>query len=357
MYHTATLTQNLHTDWNYVISNSDETGLFHEIEMLDFLSKERNAENISFIVYDNAEPLAICPLYRYTYKNVFGLTIKALNSFGSVGAGPAFIRGLGGKKRRQLFYFLSVHFKDLVVLYRCDVFFTSVAILSKKYTEKPVPFVNPLLEMRGFKDVSHPYYYLDLRETEENLLKKVEKRSRLIIKKYQDHSDICIKTATLDDFENAWSLCRETFRRNNLPLIQKNLFTDYYLCRYSRLFIAYKATVPICLINCGLYRNTGLYWTLYIADKFMSSGIGVFMLWNSILDAKKKGVEHFYLGPQLFWEIGSKEDRIARYKRAFGGELRYRFMVRYEREGRILALARKIKQWKECIINTPELLT
>jgi len=341
-YSTKTLVPSLYPDWRKVLESSDEAGLSHEIETMEYLTHTLQAKNISLILYNsNHEPIGICPLYLYTTKTFSGRKRCVIDSVGPSGSGPALIRELGDEARRKILQYLAVAFRELVLHHRCVVIQTSVEILSKRYTEIEIPFVNPLLEMRGFTDVSSPYYYLDLRRSEEELFHNLEKRLKGTLKKFERQwGDVTsISPATQADFEEVWRLHAEVGEN---PAMPKQQFTRFWALACSRFFVARIKGELAGVFSAGVYRNTGVFWLLNIAERHRESGIGAALVWNAFLSLKASGVEHFSLGIDQFWESGSKKDRIARFKRSFGGQLRYLFVVRYRPEGRAMKLARAL---------------
>jgi Acetyltransferase (GNAT) domain len=331
----------VYSDWRKVMEYSDEAGLSHEIETMEYLTRLLRAKNISFILYNsNQEPIGICPLYLYTTATFFGRRC-VIDSVGPAGSGPALIRDLGDEPRRKILHFLADAFQDLLIRHGCVVFQTSAEILSKRYTETEIPLVNPLLEMRGFRDVSSPYYYLDLRRTGDELHQHLEKRMKGVLKKYDREwgADALIGPAAPDDFEEAWNLHGTVGENPSLP---REMFTEFWGLHCSRFFVARVKGELAGIFCAGVYRNTGVFWLLNIADRYRESGVGAALVWRAILSLKASGVAHFSLGIDQFWELGSKKDRIARFKRSFGGQLRYLFVVQYKSEGRALKMARAL---------------
>jgi len=340
-YYTQPLDASRQGDWNRVIANSSETGLFHEIEMVDFIAADRHAKSVSFLIYNNNnEPVGICPLFLHRSRNIYYFPVRGLSSFGATGSGPAFIDGFNDDTRRGLFLFLSEYLKCEVAIHHCSFLHTAVASLSDRYISYRV---NPLLEMRGFRDMSDVIFYLDLCKTEDELFRGLEKRTRLVLKKDPPPFSIRrLNPMSSSDMKDAYAL--HTNAHGGNLVMSYCIFARYYTNPYSRAFIAYNGSVPVAVINFVIHKKTGLYWLFYITDDAIHTGLSTWMLWGSILDAKNTGVKHLSLGSQHYASIGSHWDALSRYKRSFGGELRYRYMVEYKPESKFYALARGAKK-------------
>lgn len=340
-YYFKLFTPDLADDWNNVAENSDEVWLFHELEVFTFFGNSTNAENISIIMYDkDSLPVAICPLFKTKVKHKFNIQTVKIESLNM--SGPALINKFGDKKRREILLAFALEFKKLIKLHTCNFFLTASANLAKRNIDA---YVNPLLDIQGFSDRPRAYYYLDLRQSETELLSKMETRTRTILKKLDATNEfeiVCGTTAHIDDIlfiaQQTKERFGETFDLNN-----KTLFNFLLQSKYFKTFIAYINNKPACCIVLSVYKNTGYYYYSYTTSEFIPSEIGTYLFWHAIKQAKNQGVEHFDIGTNLFSPDNVKDVLISKFKRGFGGTLKYKFWIQYTNTPKLMAIFRILK--------------
>lgn len=324
-------------DWNIIYNSSDEIGVYYDARLSEIYAKRRKAQNESFIVYfPDKTPAAICSLYFYVYdwRKFYRRNERTVESFFL--SGPALANGLGEKKRRDIIYYIGMEIEKIILRLKADKCTVSTDPLCKRYIEINYSYTNPLHEFRGkWENIPIPYYYFDLTVTEEELLKNMEVRARSILKKAAEEKLFDVKIVQNSDMDNIWRLFIDTQKRVNMPYHPREELEWFLNYEYSTFYLATINNKPACAINIAVFRNTAQYWLSYTATEFMHTEVATYLLWHAIKEAKKNGVIHFNIGDQPFAAHGSKEDAIAKFKRSFGGELRYRFEMRYRRKTKL----------------------
>ncbi len=335
-------TSELLADWKAVISNSDEAWLFHEPELVDFFCRINGSQNSSLLVYNSDnKPVAVCPLSKSIVRHKFNRTSVKIESINM--SGPALIKTFGEKKRRELLHAFADEFNALIKSNDCSYFSVASANLAPANIQA---FVNPLLDIWGFSDSPLPYYYMDLRQSKEDLLSKMETRTRTILKKTDLENQFEIKSATepqLGDILEMAKQTKERFRESFNPSIRQ-LYEYLIKSDYFKTLVAYINQKPACCIILCQYKNTGYYYHSFTATEFISTEIGTFLLWQGILQQKAEGVEHFDLGSNLFDPNNTKDVLISKFKRGFGGSLRYKFWLKKYQPGKLTELVRILKK-------------
>lgn len=322
------------TDWNRVVDKSSEVWVFHNLKLSDILAKRKNAVKKSFLIYNNNQPVAICPLYfysddwvRYLFRNQRTLEAFYLS-------GPAIIDSLNEKKRREILYFIGTEIEGLMQEMKVDKCTIYSSPLSRRYLEMNFAFVNPLHEMRrGWRNMLVPYLYLNLSLSEQELLRKMETRTRSILTNPKDENGITMRPTIPSDLEAVWKLYAETHKRTNLPFFPKDDLEFFFNYEHSNFYIAEIKGQPVSVINILSHGNSGYFMSSYTDGDFLATEVATFLLWFACKEVKKKGILHLDLGDQPFAELGSKTDNIARFKRGYGSELRYRFRMQNFRQG------------------------
>jgi hypothetical protein len=333
-FYTVALSDQNIEDWNKVAKNSDEVWVFHDLELSAILAKRRNAERKSFILYNNSnQPVAILPLYFYTdfWETYLLRNKRRLESYFT---GPAIINGLNEKTRREILFFIGRELENICEELNADKCIVYSCALSKRHLETHFAYVNPLHEMRGgWANSTIAYLYLNLTPDEGELLKNMETRTRSILNKIEKEQKIKVRLATPADLEAARKLYIDAHKRTHFPFYPED-FEWFFNNKNSYNYIAEINNEPASVVNMMTHGNSGYYWSSYTATAFVDSEVNTYLLWCAFKEMKKLGVLHLDLGDQPFAAPGSKTDNIARFKRGYGSELRYRFRMQYNRQGK-----------------------
>jgi hypothetical protein len=344
-YYYKFYSQDILDDWKQVLQTSSDSWMFHDIDLCLFFEKSRQSVNKSLVIYNsNAnQPVAVCPLFLHKqHQTAFYRPDKILlESFQD--SGPAIIDKLSGKKRREVIRYIG----DIIItimkkeqINRCRI---ASASLSEFCLDPSNSFTNPWHEMRNsWQNEPVPCYYIDLQKDEEYLKNNLETRARTIIHKFEKNGECSVQKAAIQDLDIIYDLFLETSRRSGLPSHQKDNFEWFLNNNYYQHYIAFINKKPACVIRLAKYSNTAVYAAGFTANDFVKTEIGTFALWECLLEMKKQGVNHFELGIEEFQAAGSKGDNIAKFKRSFGGTLRYKFYSVYDRSGKVKKVAKKI---------------
>ena len=334
-------------DWLSVIDNSPDAWVFHNMEACDFIARPSNAENRSFIVYNSNsnEPVAICPLHVYLvkYDRIYRKNKKKAESFG--GSGPALSDKLGDNERREVIRFIGEVLIDFVRKEKIDSCTVSAANLSQFCLARENGYTNPLHELRNnWRNRCVAYYYLDLRKSEDQLKQNLETRARSIIQKFEKTDNLIIRKADINDVKLIYDLFVETSNRTGLTLQQKDRIEWFVQFSKADHYIAFIDSVPACVIRILKYENTALYDAGFTANDFIKTDIATYVLWYGILEIRKQNIEHFDVGSEYFEPPGNKPDNIAKFKRSFGGKLRYKFSSVFVNENIAKRFLKKITE-------------
>jgi len=344
-YYIETLNESNSKHLELLFKNSNDIGFFHDIQLNAFYAKKDKAENNSFIIFNLNEklPVLYCPLFinKIEYNKLYKRNKLIAQSYYT--SGPVFYKKIGDKKKREILSFLNSYLIQLSELKKIDKITLSSSPLCKTNISVPQIYTNPLHELRGsWQNIPLAFYYLSLSKTEEDLLNNLETRTRTIITKFLNSNPFHIIKASDSNLNDYYSLYLKTQKRNNMPFHDIESFKWILNFKNSNCYIAYKNSIPACTINIGTFENTAIYWSSFTDETFLKDEIATYLLWFSIIESKRNGIEHFELGDQPFLERGNKFDTIASFKRSYGGELRYKFYSVFERKNKVKKLMSKI---------------
>ena len=257
-------------------------------------------------------------------------------------SGPCIITTLNSKKRRELVQYIGDVLENIIQEKKIDICKVSSANLSEYCLLQSHSYTNPWHEFRSdWTNEAIAYYYLDLSCSTDIIKSNLETRARTIINKFEKITSVEIKKATEMDIDIIYNLFIQTSNRAGLPIHSKENFIWWLNFNYCEHYIAYVGGVPACVIRLLKYKNTALYSAGFTANDYVKHDIATYLLWQCIIMVKENGGIHFEIGIEEFKSVG-KWDNISKFKRSFGGVLRYKFNSVYERESIAKKALRKI---------------
>lgn len=176
-----------------------------------------------------------------------------------------------------------------------------------------------------------PYgsYVIDLSQSEDILWRNIRKIYRQNISKAQ-RDGVCIRNGT-ENFDAAYILIRDTFRRSKLPFMNYDSFKRYVLGlgENCKIMVAYyKEIAQSCTVYA--FSNHCAYAVYGGSIEEIHQGAMKLIDWEAIRLFKQLGVHLFdFVGARIEPEKGSKQEAINSYKRRFGGKLRQGYMWKY----------------------------
>lgn len=176
-----------------------------------------------------------------------------------------------------------------------------------------------------------PYgtYIVDLHEPEDILWRNVRKIYRQNILRAQKDG-VCIRSG-VENFDVAYALVRDTFRRSKLPFMSYDSFKRYVLGlgEYCKILVAYyKEIAQGCTVYA--FSNYCAYAVYGGSIEEVHQGAIKLVDWEAIRTFKQLGVQRFdFVGARIDPAEGSKQETINSYKRRLGGKLKKGYMWKY----------------------------
>lgn len=173
---------------------------------------------------------------------------------------------------------------------------------------------------KGYLSRTRFSYLIDLKKEESVLWDNLSSEKRKSINKAVKDG-LVIEQST--NHELVYSLIIKSLERNELAKnkdIIKNILFSFSNQQNSFAFVAYNNSLPIGATFCVVNDNKAIYLFGGFDSENKHHGAGVSCMWQSILTAKKMGLNYFDFE-------GSMDPKIERYFREFGGELISYFTV------------------------------
>jgi hypothetical protein len=176
-----------------------------------------------------------------------------------------------------------------------------------------------------------PYgtYIIDLHEPEDILWRNVRKIYRQNILRAQ-RDGVTIRSG-VQNFDAAYTLVRDTFRRSKLPFMSCDSFRRYVfgLGEYCKILVAYyNETAQGCTVYA--FSNYCAYAVYGGSIDEVHQGAIKLVDWEAIRTFRDMGVRMFdFVGARIDPSEGSKQDTINSYKRRLGGKLKTGYIWKY----------------------------
>ena len=179
-----------------------------------------------------------------------------------------------------------------------------------------------LFDSLGYSYFPYLNILVDLRKSEEYLLKQLEPAKRRNVKKGVREGLKFGEIKNEEELAEAYGILENVYRKTEVPLSDISLFRSLFkemgkngTCRFFKVEAGGKmAAVMVVLVN-----NASMYeWYVGAEAEFYSKRPNEFLVWNVMLAAKRKGLQFFDFGG------AGRPDReygVRNFKKGFGGEI------------------------------------
>jgi lipid II:glycine glycyltransferase (peptidoglycan interpeptide bridge formation enzyme) len=177
-----------------------------------------------------------------------------------------------------------------------------------------------------------PYgsYIIDLDQSEDVLWKNIDRITRQNIRS-ASKAGIIIRDATAEEFDKAYLLIKDTFKRSRLPFMEREAFGSFLsgLAEYGKLLVADKDGMAqsVCAFGFSDYSAYAVYAGNALNQ---AQGANKLLYWEAIRLFKSMGVRTYdFVGARIGPEKGSKQEALGLFKKRFGGMLKQGYIWKY----------------------------
>jgi len=319
-----TLKKNTREDWNEFVYASDDAWLDHLWEHIEMDIVTRGGKNVSFMVKNGTEVVAIMPLILRKFNTRFRHFRELI---GSGVSGPAFRNGLSYKLKKKIE----------------KAIFNEIDGIAKSYGALRASFkITPLAPNRlvsnaiptnyrryGHSDITMPARIIDLKLDEKKLWGGVRRQLRSLINSGKKKGLVFKEQEEItDDFMrelyNVFTLLVQKTGYDTFPYSvfekRRKLILDKEL---AKVFVAKKDNELVGALIINVFKGCAHYASGCEHPDYYDYNIGHFMQWEAIKALKKEGYNYYNMGWQQYiqaYDVPSqKELSIAFFKRGFGG--------------------------------------
>lgn len=177
-----------------------------------------------------------------------------------------------------------------------------------------------------------PYgsYIIDLSQPEDVLWKNIDRITRQNVRS-ASKVGIIIRDATIEEFDGAYLLIKDTFKRSKLPFMDQEAFKGYLLglAEYGKLLVADQKGVAQSF--CAFAYSEYCAYAIYAGNALgQPQGANKLLYWEAMRLFKRLGVRTYdFVGARISPEKGSKQEALSLFKKRFGAVLKHGYMWKY----------------------------
>lgn len=325
--HHAPLTNSEFDTWNSLVADSDDAWFWHSTDWLAFVKvvgADFFVEDLSFLIYNGAKIVAICPVILETREGYCRFTY-----LGEFIPFPAFARTVTPELRVKALEYYSSILKDIAVTR--DVAYTRVTVPPLAPAAiGPCSFSWNFLLRHGYLDAAASTQVIVLSESENVLWENVRKGHRSDIKRASRSCETRFwdrNTITSEKFSEYRSLHARDAGRVTRASGSFEMMLDWIRRGNAVLVEASHAGTAVAFSLVIIFREGAYYASSCKEPDFKQLTAMHLIQWDTIRWLKSHGYRQYDLGPQFFgprWDYvpTGKDISIAGFKRGFGGVTR-----------------------------------
>jgi hypothetical protein len=323
----VSLTKDLYEDWDKFCVQSDDAWFWYTTKWIEFFLKLRpefNSQQKSFMIKNNNDILAICPLIlNKIFDEESEMKYYSFNL--PNGNTPALINGLSFKQKNKILTNIFNYVDELA---------WELGVQKSRFTSSPLSpsFLSEnqynFLTKFGYLDTTLNTQILDLSLKHTKIFNEMRKGHRYDIRRGERTFDVKIfnkDNITKEIFDLYRTLHHKAANRVTRPLVTFEMMYHWIIDGHAILCGASfnSEYVSFALIN--IYKK-GAYYSSACNDPDLELGIPAshIIQWNIIKWLKENGFRFYELGLQQFgtqlFDFPSEKDlSISFFKRGFGG--------------------------------------
>ncbi|RLC74509.1 MAG: hypothetical protein DRI61_16480 [Chloroflexi bacterium] len=292
--------------WNEVLEKAKNATVFHTLEWLEIQKKIFGMEEMLLFSKDCIFPIFI------KRKGPFTIYGSPVPETGSLYGGPLCCSVEGYLKTLNFFKRLGL-FSSLFIKTPNNF---DISIFEKECIVEPVG-----------------NYILDLKKSEEELWRNLNKKTRNAIRKAKK-SGIKVEFCDSSYLDEYYEMVKEVSQRGSIVPLPKEFMKEVLDSQIGKLLLAFYKDKPVAGGIFLTFKNTVTYWDGASYSKYRSYQPSNLLQWELIIWAKEN-YSYYDLG-------GAGIPRITRFKKGWGGK--YVEYYRVYKEGIIAKFARMIYQ-------------
>jgi CelD/BcsL family acetyltransferase involved in cellulose biosynthesis len=295
------------TEWRQFVEAHPDANIYHTPEMFQTLAGVRGYRPRLWAAVEAGRPLALLLPVEVTLFNglLRPLTTRAI-AYGSVLSAP------GEAGQAALAHLLRAYARPA----GRRALFTELRNLSS------LSYAQATLQAQGYRYENHLNYLIDLRQTPDDLWRKVTKSGQQSIRTSRNKGTSITAVTDRAQLAEAYALLRMVYSRSQVPLAHPSLFEAAFDILgprgMFRAFVARAGEQPIgaCLVLA--WRDRVIDWYAGTDRAFAAHAPMEALIWHVIGWAREGGYTVFDFGG-----AGRPEEDYGprRFKAKFGGEL------------------------------------
>jgi hypothetical protein len=313
-------------DWDRLVAHSPDGWFWHTnayLEMLGELGHARGASGVSFVIVENKQVVAVCPVMIEESEGQ-----RRFNFGDQPTPFPALAHHLSTAGRERVIARYVEALAELAAEYSVESARVRIPALSEGRLRGGLPQANPLLRF-GFTDLAYTTQLVDLRLSEKALWSEVRKGHRSDIRRAEVACSVVIwDRASITDakYREYQELHRKDAGRVTRSQRSFDLMLSWIRAGHGVLLEASFEGHAIAFALLVLFGRGAYYGSGCRDPEHMDVPASHLLQWTGIKWLKASGFGYYdvgiqYFGSEWFCAATAKDLGISRFKRGFGGTL------------------------------------
>lgn len=301
-------------DWDRFVLSNRQGALGHLSSQFVLADENTSSINRSILIYqDSAQLVGILPLYE---AKSFALRVIPIRSLAST-TGPLFRENLAASEQRNVLDLLLAYVRSLAD--KLGVDHTSITYPSMIDGQLAVErFGFFPLRKYGYTESNILGTYIDLSRSDSDLMASVKKKCRYEIRRAEKDGVQISPIDKREDWLGCEPLNEQTLGKHKHSKQMMEIVWDEFIVKgHAYALIAKHEDRTLSAVVIQSFHGNAYYWMAFNARPSFP-GAHNYLLWHSILHAKKLGLSFFLMGTLNFSE-DAKTQGISDFKKSFGG--------------------------------------
>ena len=301
-------------EWDHFVSSNPEGAMGHLSSQ--FLLAEQNAGTInrSMLIYrDSVQLVGVLPLCETKSIALKVIPIRILAST----AGPLFLESLAASEKRDLLDLLLAYVSSLADDLGIDrISISYPSIIEGQLAVERFGFFP--LKKYGYSESNMLGTYIDLGRSDSDLMASLENTCRNKLRKAAREGVQILPIEKREDWLSYESMNQQALGKYSYSRRTMEVAWDEFISKgHAYAFAAMHENRALSVVVIQSFHRNAYYWMAFNA-KPSFPGANNYLLWNSILYAKKLGLSFFLMGT-LDFSDDAKTQGISDFKKSFGG--------------------------------------
>jgi hypothetical protein len=303
-------------EWDEFVHSNPLAGTGHLSGQFVLNESLGSGTNRSLMLYEERELVGVLPLYLTSDTQLQFLKVRSISSPGA--AGPLLKASLPRTKAKEGMNLLMKSMQELARETKADritVSYPSVIggmLAVERFGVLP-------LRTYGFHETNMAGWYIDLRQSENELFAQLEHKCRNMVRRAKRSGAEIVTVQDRAAWLSCESLVEETFGSMKYSRKTLEIIWDEFVSKGLAFVnaVTFEGRILNVVVT-SIFNQVAYYWYSFNKKQSPVPGGNNAVVWHAMLQNRSLGCRFFLVGT-LYFEADEKNLNIVSFKRSFGG--------------------------------------